>query len=153
MIEDASWDHPDAVALREVLRLEIAEAYGRGDSEPTGSETTGPDIADFVVAFRGGRGIGCGGLRLLGDGVGELKRMYVDPGARGTGVARALLRALEARAAEHQIRFLRLETGDRLVAAQRFYRSEGFVSIPPYGPYVGSLLSRCYEKPLTWPAS
>jgi GNAT superfamily N-acetyltransferase len=75
--------------------------------------------------------------------------MYVVPPVRGTGVATAILAALESWAIEHQIHVLRLETGDLLVAAQRFYEREGYAPIPPFGPYVGSALSRCYEKPLS----
>jgi putative acetyltransferase len=146
VIEPVGWDHPDAVALREARQREIAETYGRDDSEPAGSAVTGPDVAVFLVAYDGRRAVGCGGLRIIGDGVGEVKRMYVDSAKRGTGVSTALLKALETWAIEHQLRSLRLETGDLLVAAQRFYEREGFTSIPPFGPYVGSTLSRCYER-------
>lgn len=148
MIRAVSWGHPDAVALREARRREIAEIYGREDSEPAGSAATGPDVAVFLVAYDDQLAVGCGGLRVIGDGVGEVKRMYVHPAKRGTGVSTAILKALESWAVEHQLRSLRLETGDLLVAAQRFYEREGFTSIRPFGPYVGSTLSRCYEKQL-----
>lgn len=148
MIDAVSWDHPDAVALREARRLEIAETYGREDSEPVGSAATGPDVAVFFVAYQDFRPVGCGGLRFIADGVGEVKRMYVEPASRGAGVSTAILKALESWAVEHSVRTLRLETGDLLVAAQRFYEREGFAPIPPFGPYVGSALSQCYEKQL-----
>ena len=151
MVVVVEWDHPDAVALREARRLEIAEAYGRDDSEPIGSAVTGPDVAVFLVAYADGDAVGCGGLRVIGDGVGEVKRMYVVPAKRGTGISSSILRALEAWATEHEIRILRLETGDLLVAAQRFYEREGYAPIPPFGPYVGSAISRCYEKQLGQP--
>jgi putative acetyltransferase len=146
VIEDVEWSHPDAVALREARRLEIAEIYGRDGSEPAGSEATGPDVAAFVVAYDDGRAVGCGGLRLIDDGVGEVKRMYVVPGSRGRGTSTAILTALEAISRRLGVRTLRLETGDLLVPAQRFYERQGFTPIPPFGPYVGSALSRCYEK-------
>ena len=148
MIQQVDWDHPDAVELREARRREIAVAYGRDGSEPVGSEASGPDIAVFLVAYNDGRAVGCGALRLLGDDVGEIKRMYVVPASRGTGTSTAILRALEAWAVEHHLRTLKLETGDLLVAAQGFYDREGYAPIPPFGPYVGSQLSRCYEKQL-----
>lgn len=134
------------MALREARRREIANAYGREDSEPAGSAATAADVAVFLVAYQDSRPVGCGGLRVIADGVGEVKRMYVEPACRGTGVSSAVLRALESWAVEHGIRTLRLETGDLLVAAQRFYERHGFARIPPFGPYVGSDLSRCYEK-------
>jgi putative acetyltransferase len=149
MIEEVAWEDPDAVSLREARRREIAEIYGRDGSEPAGSEATGLDVAVFVVAYDGARAVGCGGLRVIDDDTGEVKRMYLVPAVRGTGVSRAILTALEEWAVEHHIRTLRLETGDLLLAAQRFYQREGFTSIPPFGPYVGSTLSRCYEKRLT----
>jgi putative acetyltransferase len=153
VIQEVGWDHPEAVALREARRREIAEVYGRQDSEPAGSEATDRDVAVFVVAYDDSRAVGCGGLRLIDDGVGEVKRMYVDPAARGTGVSTAILAALESWAVEHDLRTLRLETGDLLIAAQQFYQREGFTEIPAYGPYVGSALSRCYEKHLPRPAT
>ncbi len=148
MIGAVRWDHPDAVALRAARRLEIAETYGREDSQPVGSEATGPDVAVFFVAYRSGRAVGCGGLRIITDGVGDVKGMYVEPASRGTGVSTVILNALESWAVEHSVRTVRLETGDLLVAAQRCYEREGYSPIPPFGPYVGSALSRCYEKQL-----
>jgi GNAT superfamily N-acetyltransferase len=149
VIQQVDWVHPDAEALREARRREIAVAYGRECSEPVGSEATGADMVVFLVAYEGDRAVGCGGLRLIGSGAGEIKRMYVVPDRRGTGVSTAVLKALEAWAVEHHIRVLRLETGDLLVAAQRFYEREGYSPIPPFGPYIGSDLSCCYEKELT----
>jgi GNAT superfamily N-acetyltransferase len=148
VIQQVPWDHPDAAQLREARRREIAVAYGREGSEPVGSEATGSDITVFLVAYDGDRAVGCGALRVIEDDTGEIKRMYVVPDFRGTGTSTAILNALESWAVEHQLRLLRLETGDLLVAAQRFYEREGYTPIPPFGPYVGSELSRCYEKQL-----
>ena len=148
MIEVVSWEHPDAVALREARRLEIADVYGREDSEPAGSAATGSDVAVFVVAYDDGVAVGCGAVRIIDEHVGEVKRMYVSPDKRGTGTSTAILRALEEWAVEHQLDTLVLETGDLLTAAQRFYEREGYTPIPPFGPYVGSTLSVCYEKRL-----
>jgi len=122
--------------------------YGREGSEPAGSEATADDTAVFFVAYDDGRAVGCGALRLLGDGVAEVKRMFVVPDQRGSGQSTAILRALEEWALGHRVQTLRLETGDLLVAAQRFYEREGFTMIPPFGPYIESSLSRCYEKRL-----
>jgi GNAT superfamily N-acetyltransferase len=148
VIAAVAWDHPDAVALREALRLDIAVMYGREGSEPTGSAATGQDVAVFLVAYVDDRAVGCGGLRVIEDGVGEVKRMYVDPSYRSTGLSTSVLNALERWASEHQVGILRLETGDLLAAAHRFYEREGYVRIPLFGPYVGSTVSRCYEKQL-----
>ena len=148
MIKAVGWDHPDAIALREARRLEIAEIYGREDSEPAGSAATSEDVSVFVVAYDDDVAVGCGALRVLADGSAEVKRMYVSPPKRGTGTSTAVLRALEDWAREHSIDRLVLETGDLLTPAQRFYEREGYRRIPPFGPYVGSALSVCYEKQL-----
>lgn len=148
MIVDVPWDDPDACALRARQRVEIADRYGRDDSEP-GPAPTAADIDVFVLARdTTGIALGCGGLRDLGGGVGEIKRMYVDPAARGTGVAVAILRALEDRARALGWTELRLETGDRQPDAIRFYSREGYTPFPLYGVYVGSTLSLCFARSL-----
>ena len=73
-----------------------------------------------------------GGLRRLGDGVAEIKRMYVRPEARSRGVAAALLRTLEEAAAALGYACTRLDTGPKQVTAQRLYRGAGYVEIAPY---------------------
>lgn len=151
VICEVGWDHSDAVVLREARRAEIAEAYGRDGTEPTGSEASTKDMAVFLVAYQGGAAVACGGLRLLGVGAAEIKRMYAVPAVRGTGAATEVLRALEDWSVAHDVSVLRLETGDALRAARRFYQREGYTSIPPFGPYVDSRLSRCYERRLSNP--
>lgn len=142
------WDHHDAVTLRARQRAEIAELYGTPDSEP-GRAPSAADSAVFLVAYEpGGAPVGCGGLRDIGPGVGEVKRMYVEPAWRGTGAAAALLGALEEWARHQGWHHLRLETGDRQPAATRFYLRCGYVRIPNFGAYAGVDNSRCYERSL-----
>jgi GNAT superfamily N-acetyltransferase len=81
-------------------------------------------------------------------GVAEFKRLYVEPDARGRGIARLLLVALESRAREIGYAAVRVETGLRQVSSQRVIKSSGFVPIPNYGIYVGNPLSVCFEKRL-----
>ncbi|WP_370967925.1 GNAT family N-acetyltransferase [Amycolatopsis sp. cg9] len=147
-IDPVTWDDPDAVRLRAAQRTELDARYGTGDHEP-GAVPTAETVAVFLVARdAAGTALGCGGLRLLGPGSGEVKRMYVEPAARGTGVATALLRALEDHARELGIARLLLETGTGQPDAIRFYRREGYEPIEAYGPYVGEPLSRCYARDL-----
>ncbi|MEV6622386.1 GNAT family N-acetyltransferase [Amycolatopsis sp. NPDC051106] len=147
-ITAVTWDDPDAVRLRAAQRTELDARYGTDDHEP-GAMPTADTVAVFLVA-RDARGtaVGCGGLRLLGPGSGEVKRMYVEPAARGTGVAAALLRALEDRARDFGIGRLLLETGTGQPDAIRFYQREGYEPIDAYGPYVGEPLSRCFARDL-----
>jgi putative acetyltransferase len=159
VIRAVPWDDPAGEALRVAQQNEISARYGVPDSEP-GPKPTAADITVFLVAFDvadGGSGIpvGCGGLRTL-DGVhGEIKRMYVIPERRGTGVSTTVLAALESEARDRGWERVVLETGDEQPDAVRFYEREGYTSIPLFGYYVDSPLSLCYQKRLTplggWP--
>jgi putative acetyltransferase len=75
--------------------------------------------------------------------------MFVRPAHRGTGVSRAILRALLRHAEADGVRVLRLETGVRQHAALAFYRREGFTEIPPFPPYRPDPESVFLERRLT----
>lgn len=140
------WDHADGVALRAAQRVEIAERYGTPDSEP-GPAPTGDDIALFLVSYTADNvPAGCGGLRQLDGSSAEIKRMFVDPAHRGTGVSVAILRELEAAAVKRGWTTLRLETGTEQPDAIRFYTREGYRPIPNFGHYAHSAISLCFEK-------
>ena len=72
---------------------------------------------------------------VLHDGWAEIKRMWVEPEARGRGLSRRLLAALEAEAAAQGIGLLRLETGIASAEALGLYRGAGFVECPPFADY------------------
>ncbi len=148
-IRAVDWDHPAGAALREAQRIEIREVYypELEDSEP-GTKPSAADIAVFYVAFDGERGAGIGALRAIDAEHGEVKRMYVDPGYRGSGLSARILRTLEDDARARGWKRLVLETGDTMLPAQRFYRREGYAPIPLFGPYVGSGLSLCFGREL-----
>ncbi|MEU3018177.1 MULTISPECIES: GNAT family N-acetyltransferase [unclassified Nocardiopsis] len=147
-VETVPWDHPEAAALRAGQRREIAARYGTPDSEP-GTPPSASDIAVFaVVRDGGGAAVGCGGLRDLGRGAGEVKRMFVLPDHRGSGAAPALLRALEDWARVRGWERLLLETGDRQPEAVRFYTREGYSPVAPFGAYADAPGSLCFERAL-----
>ncbi len=146
-----SWEGADGEALRAAQRAELDDRYGNDNHEP-GQAPTAHSVSVFLVARDGsGAALGCGGLRLLEPGVAEIKRMYVLPAARGTGVARAILRALERQAVARGVRRLVLETGPAQPDAIRFYEREGYHRIDNFGPYVGEPLSVCYARSLAAP--
>ena len=135
-------------ALVNAVLAEYVTRYGGNDADrPSPDEFTAPE-GPFLIAYVDGSPIGCGGLRQHSPGVGEIKRMYVEPGARKLGIGRAILRALEQRARELGYPTLRLETGARQPEAISLYESEGYYPIEPYGFYRDSPLSRCFEKHL-----
>ncbi len=92
----------------------------------------------FLILSRGDTPVGCGAVRLLDAETGELKRMYVAPAARGEGLGRRLVEALEAEARALGARRLVLETGTRQIAAIALYERTGFRPIPLYGEYTRS---------------
>jgi ribosomal protein S18 acetylase RimI-like enzyme len=76
----------------------------------------------------------------------ELKRMWVDPTARGLGVGRRLLNELESRAAASGSDVVRLDTNETLTEAIAMYRSAGYREIDAFNdePYA----HRWFEKRL-----
>jgi GNAT superfamily N-acetyltransferase len=153
-VRSVHWDHPGGAALREAQRVEVREVYypELEESEP-GPHPSAEDIAVFYVAFDvghadGERPIGTGALRPIDDEHGEIKRMYVDPEYRGSGVAALIVNTLEDDARARGWNRLVLETGDTMLPAQRFYRRMGYEPIPLFGPYRWSDLSVCFGKPL-----
>jgi putative acetyltransferase len=108
-----------------------------------------PGRGSFWIAWLGDAPIGCGAIRKLDPETAEVKRMFVDATARGRGVGRAILDALERAARDLGCRRLVLETGERQTEALALYRRAGFIAIPAFGEYVDSPLSLCMEKTLT----
>jgi putative acetyltransferase len=92
--------------------------------------------------------LGCGAVRLREPGVGEIKRLYVRPEARGKGIGTALLDALEAEAAALFVERVVLETGERQGEAVGLYRRAGYAEIERFGEYVDSPLSLCMGRTL-----
>ena len=81
-------------------------------------EELGRPHVRFFGAYDGDDLVGCGCVKLM-SGYGEIKRMYVRPKARGRGVGRHILLALESVAGEAGISVIRLETGVRQVEGAR----------------------------------
>jgi putative acetyltransferase len=140
---------PDVLRLVEALTAELAGSgytpeqtfgYSPEQLERSGVHLVGAEVA--------GRLVGIGGLELQDGESGELKRFYVRPEHRGSGVADALMAALVAYAQQHAVRVLRLETGDKQQAAIAFYRRHGFVEVPRFPPYTDSETSVCMQRDL-----
>ncbi|MFD8300835.1 GNAT family N-acetyltransferase [Streptomyces sp. NPDC059690] len=108
-------------------------------------EVSGPAGA-FFVAYEEGRAVGCGALRALEPGVGEIKHVWVHPEARRLGLARRILAALEGEAAARGHRVVRLDTHATLTEAQAMYRAAGYREIPAYVDHVYA--SHWFEKRL-----
>jgi GNAT superfamily N-acetyltransferase len=139
-------DSPDAVALISELDAILAPLYPSESRHGYSVEKLLAQAVAFFVLRDGDAAAGCGGIQLVGDQYGELKRMYVRPPFRGRGYGELLVNRLAEYARERGVGLLRLETGIHQTAAIQLYERLGFRRIPPFGPYFEDPLSRCYEK-------
>jgi len=144
------FDSPDVQALAEAQQEEMRGLYGgEGDIGPTReAHMFEPPDGVFLVTRVDGSAVACGGVCRFDTARAELKRMYVLPAARGAGLGRRLLEALEAEARRLGYTGIVLETGDSQPEALGLYTSAGYGPIPCYGAYAERPLSRCFEKTL-----
>ncbi len=97
----------------------------------------------ILIAVDGDRLAGCVALRMLGDGIGEMKRLYVRPVFQGAGLGRTLVDRVIAKARASGCHALRLDTLPRMERAISMYRGLGFREIPPYGDNPAEAI--CFE--------
>ncbi len=101
------------------------------------AESMAPGAGVFVVATSDGSPVACGGVQRIGPGVGEIKRMWVDPEWRGAGLGSRMLRHLEAEAARLGHDRVVLDTNGTLLEAIAMYERAGYRHIERYNdnPY------------------
>ncbi len=137
-------DGPDSVEARRCLEAYFRELEARFESgfdvatdDSARVEDMVPPSGLFVIARLDGESVGCGGLKRTSKTVGEIKRVWTAPSARGIGVARRLLRTLEAAAREKGLKTLRLDTNRALTEAHALYHSEGYKEVARFNdnPY------------------
>jgi GNAT superfamily N-acetyltransferase len=130
-LEAYDGEGPSWVVAR--AEAEIVVRYGGLDDGEIGLVATmfEPPGGAFLVARAGTAGppVGGVGLRTVGPGTGEVRRLWVDPTWRGRGVARALMAGLEDAAHRLGHSALRLGTGDRQPEAVALYESTGWVRV------------------------
>ena len=100
----------------------------------------------FFTARLAGPLVGCGALVIGEAGTAELKRMFVDPTARGRGIGQRILQTIEAAARVEGVRLIQLETGVRSTEALRLYSRCGYTRCGPFGAYRNDPLSIFMEK-------
>ncbi len=133
----ASVDAGPGGALAQAMREEIADLYDGleldGPSMPrAGLAELSPPGGAFIVGWRDGIAVCCGGLKRLSECTCEIKKMYVVPTLRGQGVARTLLHALERTALGLGYAVARLDTGPKQLHAQALYASEGYEAVEDF---------------------
>jgi GNAT superfamily N-acetyltransferase len=136
--------HPRQPDARHCLRAYVSELADRFDGgfDPARSISAAdhemtPPAGLFLVATLHAEPVGCGALKFHPGAPAEIKRMWVAGSVRGLGLGRRLLAELEARAAAHGVRVLRLETNRALAEAIGLYRAAGYREVPAFNdePY------------------
>ncbi len=105
------------------------------------------DKVSFFVARKEERAVGCVALVIEAD-YGEVKRLYVPDHARGLGIAKILMAHLEEQASKQGLQSVKLETGEKLVAAVALYKSLGFSVCDKFGNYEDDPVCLFMEKAL-----
>ncbi len=159
-LEPLSWEirpsvitAPDAARLVEEVQLEYVARYGSRDETPLEPGYFAPPAGAFFVGYLDGVPVATGAWRRRTDvealgstATAEIKRMYVAAGARGRGLARAMLAHLEATAAAGGAAVMVLETGLAQPEAIALYESSGYTPIPGFGFYKDAALARCFAR-------
>lgn len=142
-----------ARALREYyaeIGERLGESFGPDPLENLVIEEVTPPRGDFLLVSELGTAaiLGFGGVHVPGQGEGrvvaELQRMWLVPGARGRGLGRFLLRALENRARALGARSMRLSLHHSLTEAMALYESAGYVAVEEFEtkPFVDVYLAK-----------
>ncbi|QRG67979.1 GNAT family N-acetyltransferase [Brevibacillus choshinensis] len=143
-----SADHPDFHGLVELLDKDLWNRYPETQQSFAPFNVIKLD-AKVVVAYADHIPVGCGCFRERAEnGVVEIKRMYIKEEARGKGIAKQILRELEAWAVEIGKERAILETGTNQPEAVSLYDSVGYAIIDRFEPYVNSEESICMGKTL-----
>jgi GNAT superfamily N-acetyltransferase len=149
VVETTRLDDPDTLLLVRRLNDELEAVAEEPDENHFTLEPD--DVLDdrgaMVRARLDGALVGCGAIRRIEPAVGEVKRMFVDPAARGNKVGAAILDQLELRAQRLGITELKLETGPRQTEALGLYQSAGYERCDLFGEYaLTPKTSMCFRK-------
>ena len=133
-------DAPTRADVRRLLDEHLADMFATSPVDSVHaldhSALSAPGIS-FWTAREDGDLLGCGALKQLGAGQGEIKSMRTTPAARGRGVAALVLGRILDDARQRRFSDLFLETGsqDFFAPARRLYRRHGFAECPPFADY------------------
>ena len=125
---------PVALRLLRASHAYLLSKYPPEDSFALSPEELAQSHVRFFLAHDDVQAVGCGALANKGS-YGELKSMFVDPAARGSGAGSAIVSALIEEARAQGLTMLKIETGDDLYPAHRLYARHGFTPCGPFGDY------------------
>jgi GNAT superfamily N-acetyltransferase len=149
-LRDEAFDSAVASDMLAAFAAEIGSLYPgwhRGVGPSADPDEFAPPSGGFVVAYGDGRPVGCGGVKRLDESCAEIKRLYIAPEARRSGVARLILGRLERLAGDLGHGAVRLDTGERQPGALALFRSAGYRQIADYNR--NPFASHWFEKRLT----
>lgn len=146
-------DQPDVRAFVDALNAEMLALYPREVCHHlTVEQMAQPQVTTFVARDDAGRALAMGSLRRLGDGMGEVKRMYVPRERRGEGLGKAVLARIVKTARAEGLAALVLETAERQPEAIGLYERAGFSRRGPFADYPDHPMTIFMEKRLETPA-
>jgi GNAT superfamily N-acetyltransferase len=144
--ETIAREDPSSAAARWCLDRYFAELGERFEEAFDPALTLPAESGDmvFLLARVDGAPAGCGVVRGLAPGIGEIMRMWVAAPYRGLGIGARMLAALEAEAAAAGHHTVRLYTNRSLAEAQAMYRTRGYAEIPRYNddPYANHFFEK-----------
>jgi putative acetyltransferase len=147
MIEIKRADPRDFISFLQASDDYAASLYPAESNHMLDVETLLRPQMNFFGVSVDGAVKGCGGFWAHEDYV-EIKRVWIDPSARGLGLSRKLMAVLEDEARVMGFKFARLETGISQPEALGLYRALGYVDRAPFGDYKLDPLSVFMEKTL-----
>jgi ribosomal protein S18 acetylase RimI-like enzyme len=148
VIEPHPYADPVAATLIAELQAEYVAMYGGPDETPIEPGEFDPPDGLFLVGSLDGDAVAAGGWRRVGDGVAEIKRMYVAERARRRGLSRRMLTELESTLAAAGYQQVVLMTASAQPEAIALYESSGYETSQPYGIYACEPDARFFAKPL-----
>ncbi|MEY2595834.1 MAG: hypothetical protein RI965_1106 [Bacteroidota bacterium] len=96
------------------------------------SKMYGAPDGQLIVVYDANVPIACAALRKIGEGISEVKRMYVKPSHRQLGIADTMLEMLIKKATSAKYHLMRLDTLDTMIPAITLYKKNGFYEIDAY---------------------
>ncbi|MDZ4310238.1 MAG: helix-turn-helix domain-containing GNAT family N-acetyltransferase [Cypionkella sp.] len=143
-IRDADPDAPEALACLKAYYALLAEKIAGVTPDMLGlplhdAQKYRPPRGAFLIAWSDDLPVGCVSIRSLDATTAEVKRLWVDPSARGQGLARRLMQSIESRARSLGYSHLKLDTNAALTEAIALYRRDGWQDIPAYTSFPANL--------------
>lgn len=127
------------------LEDRLEHGFDPAKSVSADPEELSPPAGYFFIAYLNDQAVACAGLKIKAD-FAEIKRMWVNPSARGHGIAKKLIAKLEQQALEAGLDIVRLDTHHSLTAARNLYLHNGYTEIAAYNDNIYA--NNWYEKKL-----